>query len=189
MAEGALAPFEARYSIPKLLGWLLLAAPFAAFSAVLLAGGLRGGNPFVAILGAIGLLFFGGAVLGLLRSLIDRRIQLRIDDQGLLLRAHSARPIPLRSIRKAGLDSGRIMLFLHKPAKYPIERLLRRFIYRINGSQARPFFGDAWIWTAHYNASKAEIFAAIDAHIVPTRFERDLVARIAAAQSATGDSE
>lgn len=189
MSDGAVAPFEARYSIPKLLGWLLLAAPFAAFSAMLLAGGLRGGSLFVAVLGAVGLLFFGGAVLGLLSRMVDRRVQLRIDDQGLLLRAHSARPIPLRSIRKIGTDSGRIMLFLHKPAKYPIERPLRRFIYRINGSQARPFFGDAWIWTAHYNASKAEIFAAIDAHIVPTKFERDLAARIAAAQSATGDSE
>lgn len=183
MADSAAAPFEARYSIPKLLGWLLLAAPFAAFSAMLLAGGLRGGSLFVAVLGAIGLLFFGGALLGLLRALIDRRVQLRIDGDGLLLRAHSARAIPLRSIRKAGLDSGRIMLFLHKPAKHPIEGRLRRFIYRINGSQARPFFGDAWIWTAHYNASKAEIFAAIDAHIVPTRFERDLAARVAAAEA------
>lgn len=183
MADGAVAPFEARYSIPKLLGWVLLVAPFAAFSAVLFVGGVRGNILFVAMLGAIGLLFFGGALLGLLRSVIDRRVQLRIDDQGLLLRAHSARPIPLRSIRKAGLDRGRIMLFLHKPAKHPIEGRLRRFIYRINGSQARPFFGDAWIWTAHYNASKAEIFAAIDAHIVPTRFERDLAARVAAAEA------
>jgi hypothetical protein len=183
MADSAAAPFEARYSIPKLLGWVLLVAPFAAFSAVMLIGGVRGSHPFVAILGTLGLMFFGGALLGLLRSLIDRRVQLRIDGDGLLLRAHSARAIPLRSIRKAGLDSGRIMLFLHKPAKYPIERPLRRFIYRINGSQARPFFGDAWIWTAHYNASKAEIFAAIDAHILPTRFERDLAARIAAAEA------
>ena len=182
MGDGAVAPFEARYSIPKLLGWVLLVAPFAAFSAVLLVGGVRGNSLFVAMLGAIGLLFFGDALLGLLRSLIDRRVQLRIDGDGLLLRAHSARAIPLRSIRKAGLDSGRIMLFLHKPAKYPIERPLRRFIYRINGSQARPFFGDAWIWTAQYNASKAEIFAAINAHIVPTRFERDLAARVAAAE-------
>jgi hypothetical protein len=183
MTEGAAAPFEARYSIPKLLGWLLLAAPFAAFSAILLAGGLRGTSLFVAILGAIGLLFFGGAVLGLLSRMVDRRVQLRIDDQGLLLRAHSLRPIPLRSIRKIGTDRGRIMLFLHKPAKYPIERALRRFIYRINGSQARSFFGDAWIWTAHYNASKAEVFMAIDAHIVPTKFERDLAARMAVAET------
>lgn len=188
MVDGAVAPFEARYSIPKLLGWLLLTGPFAAFSAVLLAGGLRGGSLFVAVLGAVGLLFFGGAVLGLLSRMVDRRVQLRIDDQGLLLRAHSAHPIPLRSIRKIATDRGRIMLFLHKPARHPIEGRLRRFIYRINGSQARPFFGDAWIWTAHYNATKAEIFAAIDAHVVPTRFERDLAARIAAAQSATGDS-
>jgi hypothetical protein len=183
MGDGAVAPFEARYSIPKLLGWIVMVAPFAAFSAVMLIGGVRGNSLFVAMLGAIGLLFFGGALLGLLRSLIDRRVQLRIDGDGLLLRAHSARAIPLRSIRKAGLDSGRIMLFLHKPAKYPIEGRLRRFIYRINGSQARPFFGDAWIWTAHYNASKAEIFAAIDAHIVPTKFERDLAARMAAAEA------
>ena len=178
MTDGALAPFETRYSIPKLLGWLLLAAPFATFSAVLLAGGLRDTSLFVAILGAVGLLFFGGAVLGLLSRMADRRVQLRIDDQGLLLRAHSARPIPLRSIRRIGTDSGRIMLFLYKPAKHPIEGRLRRFIYRINGSQARPFFGDAWIWTWHLGCSKQQVFAAIDAHIEPTQFERDLAARI-----------
>lgn len=180
MAEGALAPFEARYSIPKLLGWVLLVAPFAAFSAVLLVGGIRGVSLFVAILGALGLMFFGGAFLGLLRSLIDRRVQLRIDEQGLMLRAHSRQPIKLRAIRKYGQDSGRIMLFLHKPSKYPIESRLRRLIYRINGSQARPFFGDAWIWTWHYDCSKEQVFAALNAHIEPTAFERDLAARIAA---------
>lgn len=187
MAEGAAAPFVARYSIPKLLGWIVMVAPFAAFSAVMLIGGVRGDHPFEAILGTLGLMFFGGALLGLLCSLIDRRVQLRIDGDGLLLRAHSSQPIKLRSIRKAGLDSGRIMLFLHKPAKYPIEGRVRRFIYRINGSAARGFFGDAWIWTSHYDCSKDQIFAAINAHIVPTRFEQELAARIAGAEAAASD--
>ncbi len=177
MAEGTIAPFEACYSIPKLLGWMLLAAPFAAFSVEILVGAVRGGSIGGAIIGAIGLLFFGGAILGFLSRMVDRRVQLRIDDEGLLLRAHSMHPIPLRSIRRIATDLGRIMLFLHKPAKYPIEGRLRRFIYRINGSQARSFFGDAWVWTAYYDASKAEVFAAIDAHIVPTAFERDLAGR------------
>ncbi len=185
MAEGAVAPFEARYSIAKLLGWALLAAPLAAFSASILVGGLRGHSMFATVLGAIGLLLFGGTILALLSRMVDRRVQLRIDGNRLLLRAHSAKPIPLRSIRKVGTDLGRVMLFLHKPAKYPIEGRLRRFIYRINGSQARPFFGDAWIWTAHYDASKAEVFAAIDAHIVPTASERDLAARIVVGAAAS----
>ena len=183
MADSAVPPFEARYSIPKLLGWTLLAAPLAAFSAVMLTQGLAGGGILTAIIGALGLLFFGGAIAAFLRCIFDRRVQLRIDRDGLLLRAHSAKVIPLRSIKRAGTDQGLIRLSLYKPSKFPIEGKLRRLIYRMNGSAAQGFFGDAWIWTAHLNCSKQQVFAAINAHIVPTAFERDLAARSAAGKA------
>ena len=183
MADNAVPPFEARYSIPKLLGWTLLAAPLAAFSAVMLTQGLAAGGILTAIIGALGLLFFGGAIAAFLRCMIDRRVQLRIDGDGLLLRAHSAKVIPLRSIKRAGTDQGLIRLLLYKPSKFPIEGRLRRLIYRMNGSAARGFFGDAWIWTAHLNCSKQQVFTAINAHIVPTQFEQDMAARIAAGKA------
>ncbi len=187
MADSAATPFEARYSIPKLLAWALLAAPLAAFSAVMLTQGLVGGGILTAIIGTLGLLFFGGAIAAFLRCISDRRVQLRIDGDGLLLRAHSAKVIPLRSIKRAGTDQGLIRLSLYKPSKFPIEGKLRRLIYRMNGSAAQGFFGDAWIWTAHLNCSKQQVFSAINAHIVPTAFERDLAARIAAADAAQPD--
>lgn len=183
MPDSAVPPFEARYSIPKLLGWTLLAAPLAAFSAVMLTQGLADGGILIAILGALGLLFFGGAIAAFLRSMFDRRVQLRIDGDGLLLRAHSAKVIPLRSIKRAGTDQGLIRLSLYKPSKFPIEGKLRCLIYRMNGSAAHGFFGDAWIWTWHLNCSKQQVFAAINAHIVPTAFERDLAALIAAGKA------
>lgn len=187
MTDSAATPFEARYSIPKLLGWTLLAAPLATFSAVMLTQGLADGGFLIAILGALGLLFFGGAMAAFLRSMFDRRVQLRIDGDGLLLRAHSAKVIPLRSIKRVGTDQGLIWLLLYKPSRFPIEGRWRRLIYRINGTAAKGFFGDAWIWTAHLNCSKQQVFSAINAHIVPTAFERDLAARIAAADAAQPD--
>lgn len=187
MPDSAATPFEARYSIPKLLGWALLASPLAAGSIWMLAGGIAGGSALTAIIGALGLLFFGGAMAAFLRCMIDRRVQLRIDGNGLLLRAHSAKVIPLRSIKRAGTDQGLIRLSLYKPSKFPIESKLRRLIYRMNGSAAKGFFGDAWIWTAHLNCSKQQVFTAINAHIVPTAFERDLAARIAAGSAPPQD--
>ena len=183
MADSAATPFEARYSIPKLLVWVLVAAPFAAFSAVMLTSG----SMVAATIGGLGLLFFGGAIAAYLRCMVDRRVQLRIDGDGLLLRADSAKVIPLRSIKRAGIDQGLIWLQLYKPSKYPIEGKLRRLIYRMNGSAARGFFGDAWIWTWHLDCSKQQVFSAINAHIVPTQFEQDMAARIAAASSAVSD--
>ena len=168
MTDSAATPFEARYSIPKLLGWTLLAAPLATFSAVMLTQGLADGGFLIAILGALGLLFFGGGMAA-------------------FLRAHSAKVIPLRSIKRVGTDQGLIWLLLYKPSRFPIEGRWRRLIYRINGTAAKGFFGDAWIWTAHLNCSKQQVFSAINAHIVPTAFERDLAARIAAADAAQPD--
>ena len=171
------APFEASYSALKMASWILLAAPLIAASGWMTREGLAGGSLAATIIGGCGLVFFGGAGLAFLRCMIDRRVQLRIDDAGLFLRPHADKPIPLHSIRSSQIATGMIRLLLYKPSKFPIDGAVRRFIFRINGAQARPFFGDAWIWTAHYDCSADQIFDAINQHIVPTPFEQHLAAR------------
>lgn len=178
MTEAAARPFEARYSLLKMSGWALLAAPLVAGSTGMLLRGLEHGSVFGAVIGGLGLAIFGGAMLAFLGCAADRRVQLRIDDQGLYLRAHADQPTPLRSIRTTELATGMVRILLQRPAKYPIKRRLRQFVYRINGGTARGYFGDVWIWTAHYGCTPGQIYAAMDAHTVPTAFERDLAARI-----------
>lgn len=177
MPEGAAAPFEARYSILKLTGWTLLAAPLALGAVWMLRASLAQGSLFGIMIGGAGIAFFGGAILGFLRCLVDRRVQLRIDGKGLFLRPHADKPIPLRSIRAYELANNMVRLRLYKPSKFPISSRLRRFIYRINGASAREYFGDAWVWTTHYDCTWEDIDAAINAHTAPTDFERDLAVR------------
>lgn len=182
MTEAPAPPFEARYSIIKMLGWALLAMPMAAGAVWILWRSAALGDLVGIGIGSLGTVFFGGALLAFLRCAADRRVQLRIDGSGLYLRPHSARTIPLRSIRGVALATGMVRLRFYKAAKFPIENRLRRFIYRINGSAAPDFFGDAWIWTMHYDCTWQQIMDAIGAHTVPTAFERDLAERIKAAQ-------
>ena len=182
MTEAPAPPFEARYSIIKMLGWALLAMPMAAGAVWILWRSAALGDLVGIGIGSLGTVFFGGALLAFLRCAADRRVQLRIDGSGLYLRPHSARTIPLRSIRGVALATGMVRLRFYKAAKFPIENRLRRFIYRINGSAAPDFFGDAWIWTVHYDCTWQQIMDAIGAHTVPTAFERDLAERIKAAQ-------
>jgi len=182
VTEAPAAPFEARYSIIKMLGWALLASPMAAGAVWILWRSIALGDPAGIGIGGLGTAFFGGAVLAFLRCAADRRVQLRIDGSGLYLRPHSARTIPLRSIKGVALATGMVRLRFYKAAKFPIESRLRRFIFRINGSAASDFFGDAWIWTAHYNCTWQQIMDAINAHTVPTEFQRQLAERMRAAQ-------
>lgn len=182
MTEAPAAPFEARYSIIKMLGWALLASPMAAGAVWILWRSIALGDPAGIGIGGLGTAFFGGAVLAFLRCAADRRVQLLIDSSGLYLRPHSARTIPLRSIKGVALATGMVRLRFYKAAKFPIESRLRRFIYRINGSAASDFFGDAWIWTVHYNCTRQQIMDAINAHTVPTEFQRQLAERMKAAQ-------
>lgn len=182
MTEAPAAPFEARYSIIKMLVWALLASPMAAGAVWILWRSAALGDPVGMGIGGLGTAFFGGVLLAFLRCAADRRVQLRIDGSGLYLRPHSARTIPLRSIKGVALATGMVRLRFYKAAKFPIESRLRRFIYRINGSAASDFFGDAWIWTAHYNCTWQQIMDAINVHTVPTKFQRQLAERIETAQ-------
>ena len=183
--SAAAEPFEAHYSIPKLALWILATSPLVVLSAVMMVGGIAHGGVMVALLGTLGLLLFGGAMLVLIVSMFDRRPQVQIDSTGLLLRPHSDKRIALRSIRTWHSDMGRLSLYLYRPSKYPITCVGRKMIYRINGSSARDFFGDAWLWLWHYDCSLSQIVDAINAHIVPTEFELELANGIDKARRAS----
>lgn len=169
-------PFVARYSVSKLVVWFGASGGMAA-----LAFGMATGQsgPIGLVLGAAGVIFSGGVAAILLVRLFDRCPQVIIDSDGLYVRSHGEKRIPLRSIKTMRTDVMsrsmiRLSIFLFKPAKYPIETRHRRFIYRINGGGARGFFGDVWIWTTHLDQPVDAIIRAIWAHRPATEFEKQL---------------
>lgn len=176
-AETAPEPFVARFSIPKLIAWAILCWAIAALCLPIAVGGLASGALAglpLGLVGLIGVLFFGGIAAAHTIRLFDRRPQVIIDASGLYVRSHGDTRIALRSIRGMHTDLGRLSLTLHKPAKYPIERRHRRLIYRINGSAARGFFGDVWIWSNQLDHPRDAFAAALAAHRPKTDFERQL---------------
>lgn len=177
--DGAPEPFVARYSVPKLLGWTALAGGMAAASLFM---AVRESGLFALLVGGAGLLFFGSIAAVLALRLFDRRAQVVIDSDGLYVRSHGEKRIALRSIKTMRSDSvsqdmKKISIFLFKPGKYPIETSHRRFIWRINGSGAREFFGDVWIWTVHLDQAADALVRAIWAHRPATEFEKAVWAR------------
>lgn len=166
----------ARFSIPKLMVWAALSG---AMGAAGLFMAVRGGDAFTLLVGGAGVLFFGGIAAILALRLFDRRAQVIIDSEGLYVRSHGEKRIPLRAIRTMRTDGHsrnmiKLAIFLYKPAKYPIETRHRRFIWRINGSGARDFFGDVWIWTTHLDQPVDAVIRAIWAHRPATEFEKQL---------------
>lgn len=179
--KSAPEPFVARYSVPKLLVWIIGPGGMALLGWVFAAPALRGGNLIVAAACVLGVLFFGGIAAVHTRRLFDRRPQVMIDASGLYVRSHGETRIVLRSIKSVHADSmGQISMTLYKPAKYPIETRHRRFLYRINGSAARGFFGDVWVRTSVLDCSQGALLGAMAAHRPMTEFERQLEERIAA---------
>jgi hypothetical protein len=175
--ESAPEPFVACFSLPKLIGWIAVSGVFAA-PCLLLVPGLSGsagpGGVLIGLFGLIGSLFFGGIAAVQALRLFDRRPQVVIHDGSIYVRPHGDMRIPLRSIKGVHTDAGRLSLTLHKPAKYPIESRHRRLIYRINGSAARGFFGDVWIWSNQLDHPRDAFLAAIAAHRPLTAFEQQL---------------
>lgn len=182
-ASSAPEPFAARYSIPKLLARAILSGGMAALCFPFAIGGLASGIAVGLVLGlagTIGLLFFGLIAVVQAIRLFDRREQVVVNAKGLFVRAHGEKVIGLRSIKGLHRDAGRLSITLHKPSKYPIERWHRRLIWRTNGSGAREFFGDVWIWTNQLDRSCPAILEAVLAHRPRTEFERELEEIIAA---------
>lgn len=178
MTESAPEAFVARFSIPKLLGWAAASGGMATAS-LLMARGDSGALGLV--LGTLGVLLFGSIAAVHARRLFDRRAQVIIDSDGLYVRSHGEKRIALRSIQTMRTDAithemAKLSLYLFKPAKHPIETRHRRFIYRLNGSGAREFFGDVWIWSTHLDQPIDVIMRAIWAHRPMTEFEKQVAA-------------
>ena len=156
--------------------WYLMSAdsaPPVVLTALAIVGGLVFGIP--------ALLFLGCA--------FDRSVQLRIEDNELLLKPHSSKPINLRSIKHFRIDGRMLKLLLYKPSKYPIEGRWRRFLFRINGSGARSYFGDAWIMTQLYDCNLGQVFDAVNAHIELTEFEKETIEIRKRSAAAAGAAE
>lgn len=164
----------ARYSVRKLLVWTALSGGMGAAGLFM---AVSGGRTFTLLVGGAGVLFFGGIAAILALRLFDRRAQVIIDSKGLYVRSHGEQSIPLRAIKTmrtddVSRDMTKLAIFLFKPAKYPIATRHRRFIWRINGSGAREWFGDVWIWTTHLDRPVDAIIRAIWAHRPATEFEK-----------------
>lgn len=173
MTEGAEA-LSARYSVPTLIGYLIVSGGMAAL-AVFFA--LTAGHGVSSAARAIILIagsFFALASLGFLRCLTDRRVQVRIDAAGLMVRGHSDAIIPLRSLSGIADRGNRMIFGLTKPDRFPIKGRWRRFILRINGSNGGAYFGNIWIWTALLDCSNRAIANAIHDFRVPTQYEREM---------------
>lgn len=147
--------------MPKMLGWSVLAA--GIFVLAIAASGSA--NGLFALGGWLGIPFFGAALAIFLTKLFDRRVQLQIADNTFFLRPHSNQRISLRSIKNFRILDKQMVSLFYQPSKYPIEKPLRRFIYKINGAQAREYFGDAWMWTSQYDCTAGEIMDGVNAHI------------------------
>ncbi len=175
-AESAPEAFVARFSVRKLLVWAALSG---AMGAAGLFMALSGESAITLLVGGAGTLFFGGIAAVLAARLFDRRPRVIIDKDGLYVRSHGETRIPLRAINTMRTDAHskdmiKLAIFLYTPAKYPIETRHRRFIWRINGSGARDFFGDVWIWTTHLDQPVDAVIRAIWAHRPATEFEKQL---------------
>jgi hypothetical protein len=176
MARGAAEAFVARYSVPKLLGWFAASAGMAGLGLGVVVGALGAHGVIETAAGTLGVLFFGGIAAVHAARLFNRREQVIIDSRGVFVRSHSDTWIAVRSIKSLHLDVGRVSLTLHKPDKYPIKTRHRRLIYRLNGSAARGFFGDVWIWSNVLDQPTEAFVAAIQAHRPTTAFEQQMAA-------------
>lgn len=189
VAESAAKPLVARYSVVKLLGWIAASGAMAAMSFACASGSFGIGGIFALALGGIGTLFFGGIAVVLALRLFDRREQVIIDERGVFVRAHGDKRIGLRSIKRMHADRGRLSLYLFKPSKYPITRWHRRLIYRINGSAARDFFGDVWIWSPYLDHPLDAFPEAIWTHRPMTDFEKEIATIVAGWDNGAGSGD
>lgn len=182
MTEGAEA-LSARYSLPTLIGYLIVLGGMAALA---VSFALTAGDGVSSAARAIILIagsFFALASLGFLRCLTDRRVQVRIDAAGLMVRGHSDAIIPLRSLSGIADRGNRMIFGLTKPDRFPIKGRWRRFILRINGSNGGAYFGNVWIWTTLLDCRPRDILNAVHDFRPPTAFELDLRALGAAAKT------
>ena len=173
------AAFEARYSLWRLTPLFAASLAMAILGAWLIssASGL-----LVMLAGMAAAAFFGLVAFVYAACLLDRRVQIRIDAGGMMVRAHSDKPIKLRSIKRMRAAAGGIAADVFKPSAYPCTRIPRRWLIAINNKVEAGAMGDVWLPMGLYDANSADLFAAIDRFRTPTDFERELELRLNAAR-------
>lgn len=164
----------AHYSIPKLLGWIGASGAMAGLSLAVSSGVFGDTGLLIAAVGFVGALFFGLIAVVFAKRLFDRRAQVVINADGLFVRAHGPNFIGLRSIDRMKIDTGKLSLYLFKPSKYPIESWHRRLMYRVNGSEARAFYGDVWLWSSYLDQPLSAFPDAIRNHRPMTDHEKKI---------------
>lgn len=176
--------FEAYYSIPRLLLALVGALAFVAAALLMANTGLVSGSWLVAGAAVAGIAFFGFVAAIIVRRLFDRRVQIRIDAKGIMVREWSDQVIAHRSIRRAS-DMGQFVgLFLHKPEKYSTTSPMRRFLLRVGGELQRSA-GDIYIVKYQYDRRADAIFDALDRMRPRTAFEEEVERRVANARASS----
>lgn len=172
--NGTPEPLVARYSIPKLFSWIGASGAMAGLCLAVSLGVFGDTGPLIAAVGFGGALFFGLIAVVFAKRLFDRREQVVISADGLFVRAHGAKLVGLRSIDRMKIDTGKLSFYLFKPSKYPIESWHRRWMYRVNGSEARAFYGDVWLWSSYLDQPLSAFPDAIRSHRPMTDHEKKI---------------
>lgn len=150
----------------------------ALASAWVLSGGLGGGSLLIWVVGLPGLLFFGGAMVGFVAALFDRRVKVSVSPEGLVVYPHSPKPIGLRSIKRIGTQQSLVRIILHKPSKYPVQGRWRKALVAISSSIQRAN-GDVWMFCQLYDCTAEQMVDAIWDARPRTKFEQEIDAIVA----------
>ena len=151
-------PFTAYISRGKTAVWALISAALAA-AVVATAFRARAGALDHGV-GAVGIAFFGGSALILLRQLVRAGPVLEIGREGLLWRRWSNRVIPWKAFTRAETVGSALMLTLADPTAYRSRSLLG-LLAPIN---RRMGIGDVAIPAIGLDCSLEDLAGAIRAH-------------------------
>lgn len=179
MTEISDAAFEARYSVLRLTPLFVASLAMAILGAWLVSSS---GGLLVTLAGIAAAVFFGLVACVYAACLMDRRVQIRIDAGGMMVRSHSEALVKLRSIKRMHPTRGGIAVELFKPSMYPCTRSPRRWLIAINNKVEAGAMGDVWLSMGLFDANSADLFAAIDRFRTPTDFEQELELRLSAAR-------
>lgn len=173
--------FEARYSIPRLMLPLAGTLGFGVLALPMLVGAVADDHWFtIALLGPAFAIVAAVAVV-LLRRMADRRVQLRVDGMGVMVREWSPDTIAHRSIRRIRESGSWVCLFLHKREKYPPAGLWRRITLPRVGGAMHDAYGDIFIAAFQYEGGRDALLDAMARLRPRTAFEEEVERRLRAA--------
>ena len=177
--------FEARYSIPRLMLPLAGTLGFGALALPMLIEAVEGRHSIMIAVLAPAFAIVATVAVVLLRRMADRRVQLRVDGKGVMIREWSTETIAHRSIRRIR-DSGHfVCLFLHKRDKYPPTGLWRRLTLPRVGGAMHDAYGDIFIASFQYEGGRGALLDAMARLRPRTAFEEEVERRLRMTDGAT----